>query len=58
MEKSCRKCASKGSPRPLFNFANNPKQPQENFLKIRFSEKGLSTSLKKVVYFFFRTQSL
>ena len=27
MEKSCRKCVTKASPRPLFNFGNNPKQP-------------------------------
>ena len=58
MKKSCRKCASKASPRSLFNFANNLKQSQENLLKIRFSERGLSTSLKKIVYFFFRTKSL
>ena len=25
MEKSCRKCAPKASPRPLFNFGKQPK---------------------------------
>ena len=27
MEKSCRKCVQKASPRPIFIFVNNPKQP-------------------------------
>ena len=31
---------------------------QENILKIRQFEKGLSKSLKKVNFFFFRNQSL
>ena len=45
MEKSCRKCAPKASPRPLFNLLNNPKLPlQEVLLKIRYSERGLSKS--------------
>ena len=53
MEKSCRKCASKASPRPLFNFAKWPKTLwARNSLK-----KILPKSLKKV-YFFFRIQSV
>ena len=27
MEKSCQKCATKASPRPLFILVNNPKEP-------------------------------
>ena len=27
MEKPCRKCVPKASPRPIFNFAEYPKQP-------------------------------
>ena len=27
MKKSCRKCAPKANPKPIFNFGNNPKQP-------------------------------
>ena len=55
MEKSCRKCAPKGSPRPLFNFGEKPKTPipcKKIFLKFRCIERGLSKILKKVNLFF------
>ena len=61
MKKPCRKCAPKASPRPVFNFAKktqNSHCTQEIILKIRYSERGLSKTLKKVKFFFFRTQSL
>ena len=50
MEKSCKKCAPKASPRPLLILVNNPKSHcmQEILLKIRLFEIGLSKSLKKV----------
>ena len=51
MEKSCRKCAPKGSPRPLFNFGEWQKTPipcKKIFLKCRYIEWGLSKILKKV----------
>ena len=50
MEKSCKKCAPKASPRPLLILVNNPKSHcmQEIPLKIRLFEIGLSKSLKKV----------
>ena len=71
MAKPCSKMGTtKASPRPLFNFQNlvpdsflilviNPKNHWilEIILKIRYFERGLSKSLKKV-NFFFRTQSL
>ena len=49
MEKLCRKCASKASPRPLLNSVIDPKQPlhAKNFFKIRYFERELSKSLKK-----------
>ena len=55
MEKSCRKCASKASPR--WYTAQNSHCIQEILLKITYFEKGLSKTLKKV-YFSFQTQSL
>ena len=62
MEKSCRKCVPKASPRSLFNFAKQTKTTivcKEFFLKIRCFERGLSKNLKKVNFiFFFRTQYL
>ena len=60
MKKSCRKCAPTASPRPLLNFAIQAKTAiciQEILLKIRYFQRGLSKSLKKV-YLFFRAQSL
>ena len=45
MEKLCRKCAPKASPRPLFNFGNRPNQNshcmQENFFKNKIFWKGI-----------------
>ena len=52
MEKSCRKWAPKPSPRPLFYFGCHCMQ--EILLKIRYFERALSKTFKKV--FFFRTQ--
>ena len=57
MEKSCKKCAPKASPRPLFNFGKETKTAiarnmQEILLKIRYFERGLSKSLKKLTLFF------
>ena len=46
MEKACKKCASKASLRPLFNFGKQP----ENSLNARSSSKGrvfYKTILKK-----------
>ena len=51
MEKSCRKCASKASPKPLFYFYKQPKKAiacKKIILKIRYFERGLSKTLKKV----------
>ena len=52
MEKWCKKCAPKVSPKPLFNFGKyitqNSHCTQEILLKIRYFEGGLSKSLKKV----------
>ena len=45
IEKSCRKCAAKASPRPLYNFGSCCMQ--EIILKVRYFETGLSKSLKK-----------
>ena len=55
MKKPCRKCAPKAGPRPVFNFAKktqNSHCTQEIILKIRYSERGLSKTLKKVKFFF------
>ena len=56
MEKSFRKCAPKASPRPLINFGNWLKTAfaykKLIILKIRYFEKGLSKSLKKVNFVF------
>ena len=52
MEKSCGKYSPKASPRPLFNFAKFCHYTQEILLKIRFSERGLSKSPKKVKFIF------
>ena len=49
MENSCRKCAQKVSPRPLFNFGESSKNShcmEEILLKVRYFERGLSKSLK------------
>ena len=56
MEKSCKKCASKASPRPLFNLVNNPKQSlyaRNSFKRNSFNfERGLSKSFKKFNFIF------
>ena len=49
MEKSCRKCASKATLKPIFNLVNNPKQP----LHVRNSfEKAYQKALNKLTLFF------
>ena len=61
MKKTCRKCALKAGPRPLFNVEKQPFScfMQEILLKIRYFEKRLSKSLKKANFiFFFQSQSL
>ena len=57
MEKLCRKCAPKASPRPLFNFGKRPKTPimrlcMKLFYKIKYFEKGPSKILKKLTLIF------
>ena len=54
MEKSCRKCAPKASPKPLFNLAKHPKSHcmQEILLKIRYFDRRLSKTLKNVNFNF------
>ena len=50
IEKSCRKCAAKASPRPLYNFGKESKTAicmQEIILKARYFKRGFSKSLKK-----------
>ena len=52
MEKSSRKCAPKASPRPLFFLTENSHCMQEILLKIRYFERGLSKTFKKVNFNF------
>ena len=53
MKNSCRKSAPKASPRPPFILVNNLKYcMQYCLLKIRYFERGLSKSLKKVNFIF------
>ena len=51
MEKSCRKCAPKASPRTLFYFGKQPKTAIA-WRKIRYFERGLSKTFKKVNFIF------
>ena len=54
MEKSCKKCAPKASPRPLFYFGKQPKTAiacKKFFLKLDI-ERGLSKISKKVNFIF------
>ena len=49
------KCAPTASRRPLFNFDNKPKTAigcNKILLKIKYFERGLSKSLKKLTLFF------
>ena len=60
MEKSCRTCAPKASPRPL-HLVNNPKQPLHgrNSSKNKIFWKGVIKNLLKSQHFLpFRTQPL
>ena len=55
MEKSCRNYAPKASPRTLLNFDTinqNSHRMQEIVLKIRYFERGLSKSHKKLTLIF------
>ena len=55
MEKSCRKCARKVSPRPLFNFGKKKQDcnyMHKSLLKKRCFERGLSKNLYKVDFIF------
>ena len=60
MEKSYRKCAKKLVPDPFLILVNNPEQScmWEILGKVRYFQRELSKSLKKVNFFFFQTQSL
>ena len=53
-EKSCRKCAPKASPRPLFDLVKDPNSNcvQEILLNIRYFETRLSKTRKKVNFIF------
>ena len=49
MEESCRKCAPKASPRPLFILVYNPKQPshaRNSFKKKTFWKRIIKNLLK------------
>ena len=55
MEESCRKFASKASPRPLFYFGKQPKSAiayKKFFLRIIYFGRGLSKTFKKVNFIF------
>ena len=54
MEKSCRKCVTKASPKPLFYFgiAQNNHCMQEILLKIRYYGRGYQKALRKLTLFF------
>ena len=53
MEKSCRKCAQKSSPRLLLLLLNNPKSycMLEIILKIRYFKEDCQKALKKLTLF-------
>ena len=54
MEKSCRKCATKASPKPLFYFrlTQNINCMQKILLKIRYYGRGYQKALKKLTLVF------
>ena len=55
MENSCRKCAPKASPRPLFNFGKKIQSSyclREILLKIRCFEEDYQKVLKNLTLFF------
>ena len=56
MKKSCRKCETKASPRPLLILVNkkNCQCMQENLLKITYFEGGLSKTLTLKLTLFFQ----
>ena len=56
MQKPCRKCAPKASPRPLFNFGKQPKtviECKEFFYKSDILKEDYQKALKKLTLFFF-----
>ena len=55
MDKSSRQCASKASPRLFLILVNTLKEPlhARSSLKIRFFERGLSKSMKKLTFIYF-----
>ena len=55
MKKSCGECAPKASLRPFSILVNTQTHHcmQEILLEIRYFERGLSKSLKKLTLFFF-----
>ena len=55
MEKWCRKCAPKGSPRPFFYFYKQPKTAiacKKFFYQLRFLKEYYQKPLKKLTLFF------
>ena len=54
MEKSCRKCVTKASPKPLFYFgiAQNNHRMQQILLKIKYYGRGYQKALRKLTLFF------
>ena len=52
MGKSCRKCVQKASPRPFLTLVNNSHCMQKIRLKIRYFERGLAKTFKKLTLFF------
>ena len=54
MEKSCRKCAPKASPRSLFNVGYNPNQPLHtiNSFKNKILKEDYHQTSKKLTLFF------
>ena len=58
MKKTCRKCAPKANPRPLFNFGKYIKAAitcKEFFYKFDVLKEDYQKSFKKLTLFFFRT---
>ena len=58
MKKTCRKCAPKANPRPLFNFGKYLKAAitcKEFFYKFDVLKEDYQKSFKKLTLFFFRT---
>ena len=55
MEKSCKRCAPKASPRPIFNFGKQPKTAiacKKFFWKYDILKEGYQKPFKKSTLFF------